>query len=100
MTEEELAPVKKELEDILKTGSFDSSAISRELLELLQAYDTFFTQTILGEHGLTGKYWLHYVHMVDLYHLLSRSIRTGDFELYICIYNTTDLRKLTINFHE
>ena len=88
--EEELALVKKELDDILKAGCLDTSTISKELSEIVEAYDTFFSQTLAGEHGLTGKYWLHYVHMVDLYHELSRSIRTGDFKLYVyCIIRTS-----------
>ena len=43
------------------------------------------------KHGLTAQYWLGYIKMLHLYHKLSRSIWTGDLDLYIlCLPKITN----------
>ena len=58
--------------------------ISKELTEILESYERFRLDSSDGKHGKIAQYWIGYVDLVDLYHQFSRSIRSGDFALYIC----------------
>ena len=52
----------------------------------------FAQETRNGNHGKTAQYWMGYVDMLHLYHEFSRSIRTGDLDLYIyCLQQMTAL---------
>ena len=56
---------------------------SNEMREILNSYREFTEHTRNGTHGQTAQYWMGYIDMVHLYHEFSRSIRTGDLQLYI-----------------
>ena len=58
--------------------------------ELTKKYEEFALETRNGDHGKTTQYWMGYVDMLHLYHEFSRSIRTGDLDLYIyCLQQMT-----------
>ena len=60
--------------------------------ELIKKYEEFAQETRNGNHGKTAQYWMGYVDMLHLYHEFSRSIRTGDLDLYIyCLQRMTAL---------
>ena len=60
--------------------------------ELIKKYEEFAQETRNGNHGKTAQYWMGYVDMLHLYHEFSRSIRTGDLDLYIyCLQQMTAL---------
>ena len=44
---------------------------------------TQWMETSDGKRGKTANYWINYVNMIHLYHEFSRSIRTGDLDLFI-----------------
>ena len=61
--------------------------ISKELSSILEAYTSFCDKT----SGKTAQYWMGYINLVNLYHEFSRSIRSGDLELYIyCLPNLAE----------
>ena len=60
--------------------------------ELIKKYEEFAQEARNGNHGKTAQYWMGYVDMLHLYHEFSRSIRTGDLDLYIyCLQRMTAL---------
>ena len=50
--------------------------------ELIKKYKEFAQETRNGNHGKTAQYGMEYVNMLHLYRKFSRSIRTGDLDLY------------------
>ena len=60
--------------------------------ELIKKYEEFAQETRNGNHSKKAHYWMGYVNMWHLYHEFSRSIRTGDLDLYIyCLQRMTAL---------
>ena len=60
--------------------------------ESIKKYEEFAQETKDGNHGKTAQYWMGSVDMLHLYHEFSRSIRTGDLDLYIyCLQQMTAL---------
>lgn len=55
---------------------------NEELNELLNDYNMYKQKTRNGEHGKTPQFYLIYINLVHYYLTLSRSVRTGDFELF------------------
>ena len=51
--------------------------------ELIKKCEVFVQETRNGNHGKTAQYLMGYIIMLHLYHEFSRSIRTGDLDLYI-----------------
>lgn len=49
---------------------------------MLAKFEEYENDTIDGLHGKTAQYYAIYVRMIDNYLLLTRSIRTGDFDLF------------------
>ena len=57
---------------------------SKDLKELLDQYKESIDMTLLeGLDGCTAQYWMGYIEMVMNWLIFSRSIREGDFHLYI-----------------
>ena len=54
--------------------------------EVLEKYSRFCQDTSLGNMGKTAQFWFNYTQLSQLYHNLSRSIRTGNFNLYISCF--------------
>ena len=69
-----------------------SESYSREMNEIFDRYCTFTQDTEKGSYGKTAKFWIHYVYLIHLYHNFTRSVRTGDLELYIsCLPESTNI---------
>ena len=51
--------------------------------ELIKKCEVFVQETRNGNHGKAAQYSMGYIIMLHLYHEFSRSIRTGDLDLYI-----------------
>ena len=69
-----------------------SESYSREMNEIFDRYCTFTQATEKGSYGKTAKFWIHYVYLIHLYHNFTRSVRTGDLELYIsCLPESTNI---------
>lgn len=61
-------------------------------IDLLNLYDEFSDKTREGVHGATAQFWMLYIDLVENYQLLSRAIRTNDFDLYVyCLFEITDI---------
>ena len=57
----------------------------------MNEYASFVTEMESGVHGPTAQFWMEYIQMIRLYHELTRSLRTGDLELYIqCLPKITN----------
>ena len=78
---EEIATCVNEIEDV--NFHFESSAPQSALHHSLSKYKAFCEATQIGEHGKTAEFWIKYVNMIHLYHAFSRSVRCGDFELFV-----------------
>ena len=80
--------------------------ISKELTKILESYERFQLDSSDGNHGKTAQYWIGYVDLVDLYHQFSRSIRSGDFVLYICClpklaaFNHVNYARWLVKYHD
>ena len=57
---------------------------SSELQKLFKAYEIYYQKALHGAFVETSQYWVQYIEMIKLYHGFIRSIRVGDFELYVC----------------
>lgn len=69
--------------DRLQSCSTSSFIIENEqLMELYDNYAKYKEKTMNGEFGKTAQYYVMYINFVNYYLTLSRSIRTGDFELF------------------
>ncbi|CAH1107673.1 unnamed protein product [Psylliodes chrysocephalus] len=55
---------------------------NEELKELINSYGIYKQQSLNGEHGKTAQFYLIYINLINYYLNLSRSIRTGNFELF------------------
>ena len=55
---------------------------NENLKELMNNYNIYKQQTLNGEHGKTAQFYLIYINLLHHYLDLSRSIRTGNFELF------------------
>ena len=66
---------------------------------LIKKYEKFMQNTQNAFHGKIVQYWIGYVDMVHLYHEFSRSIRTGDLELYIYCLQRLAALFFTFNHH-
>jgi ribosomal protein S8E len=71
----------------LENGCENEVIYTAELAEVLNAYNQYYDETLNGGHGLTAKYMLLYVYLIDMYLIFERSIRTCDLELYICTFS-------------
>ena len=69
-----------------------SESYSREMNEIFDRYCTFTQDTEKGSYGKTAKFWIQYVYLIHLYHNFTRSVRTGDLDLYIsCLPEITNI---------
>ena len=56
---------------------------SQENEELPAAYKSYIVETSDGKQGKTANYWISYVTIIHLHHEFSKSICTGDLDLFI-----------------
>ena len=75
--------LRSELNILHKHGNITTFTFSAEVDKVFERYQAFCEKTRLGELGKTAQYWMHYTDLIDLNHKFSRSIRSGDFRLYI-----------------
>lgn len=67
----------------LQNCEISSFEIENEnLREMMNNYGIYKQQTLNGEHGKTSQFYLIYINLIRHYLDLSRSIRTGNFELF------------------
>ena len=45
-------------------------------------------ETVNENHGKTVEFWMKYINIIHDYHMLVRSIQTGDFEMFVSILPT------------
>ena len=83
--------LKIDLDNIRKNTITEGYTYSKELEEIMTKYLRYTERTRAGELGKTANYWIQYVSMIHTYHDFSRSIRTGDLDLYIsCLQKVTN----------
>lgn len=80
----------------VEPGSVPSNLPSK-LSDLLDLYNSYCQETLNGQYGSTAKYWMIYIRLMELYHLLSRATRTGDYKLYI--FSLPELMKVFFAFN-
>ena len=85
--------IKDELKIIKEQKDIENHVFSKEVEEFLELYKKFTVDTSKGLHGKTAQYWMIYIEMVHMYHQLTRSVRTGNINLY-----TACLPKITNYF--
>ena len=69
-----------------------SESYSREMNAVLDRQCAFTQDTGKGLYGKTAKFWIQYVYLIHLYHNFTRSVRTGDLDLYIsCLPEITNI---------
>ena len=82
------------LEDDLPNviDGYKKKFMAKDTNELIKKYEEFAQETRNGNHGKTAQYRMGYINMLHLYHEFSRSIRSGDLDLYIyCLQEMTAL---------
>ena len=85
--------IKDELKIIKEQKDIENHVFSKEVEEFLELYKKFTVDTSKGLYGKTAQYWMIYIEMVHMYHQLTRSVRTGNINLY-----TACLPKITNYF--
>ena len=65
------------------TSEKNIKQVPEGILDLCRSYSAYVEETKSGEHGATARYWMQYMNMIELHHDLSRSVREGDFELFV-----------------
>lgn len=74
--------IKERVNEIFQTSNINSLNQCEPLFLLMQDYSEYKKRTLAGEFGKTPQFYLILVKIIDYYLLLSRSIRTADFNLY------------------
>ena len=86
----------KQLLLTIKIEPGDESTVTKslpsEIQELYEKYNSYRKLTLKGEHSATAQFCMIYVEMIDVYHHLSRAVRTGNLELYT--HALTEMNKL------
>lgn len=77
--------LKNYLINFMTTQSSTPKINNQEVLNLFNEYELYTEKTLNGYHGKTPKFYQTYIQLVEYYLLLSASIRTGDFELFIFV---------------
>ena len=96
---ESLSIINEELKFIKEEKKIDFRYFSKEATEFLDGYLLFSRDNLEGKYELTAQYWMGYIEMLHLYHEFSRSIQTGDLDLYIhCLPKITNYL-FTFNHH-
>ena len=89
--EEVREEVQREIYAIKNVESLETHHVSQEVRQIMNEYASFVTETESGVHESTAQFWMGYIQMIRLYHEFTRSLRTGDLELYIqCLPNITN----------
>ena len=102
--------IKDELEIIKEQKDIENHVFSKEVEEFLELYKKFTVDTSKGLHGKTAQYWMIYIEMVHMYHQLTRSVRTGNINLYTaCLpkianyffaLNQPNYERWTVKYHD
>ncbi|CAG9834603.1 unnamed protein product [Diabrotica balteata] len=75
--------ITEEIARLQNCQTFSFFIHNDSLKELFEEYAIYEQQTLNGEHGKTAQFYMIYIKLVDHYLQLSRSIRVGDFQLYL-----------------
>ena len=108
--EDVLDIIKDELNELKAEKDINQHPLSKDIENVLANYKLFVQETAEGKIEKTAQYWINYVNMVHLYHQLSRSVRTGDFKLYIdslpkitnlfFSFNQPNYARWTVKYHD
>ena len=85
----------KSVKCITETGFIES----KELEDVLSKYLKFVKDTEEGRHGKTAQFWMNYIQMIQMYHTFTRSIRTGNFDIYTAILPEISNYFFALNHH-
>ena len=69
--------------DIENIRNGDDYTPSKDVQDMTDDYKEYLEETKTGEYGKTAQFWIGYTEWMHLYHEYIRSIRIGDFDLYI-----------------
>lgn len=75
--------MKSDIENI--AISKEKIELSSELENLFEHYEAYYEETLTGKHGKTAQFYLIYIQLIKYYFIFSRSIREGDYYLYMYI---------------
>ena len=81
-SEEICETLRLELDNLHASGDITMYSFPKEIEDVIEQYEAFCKQTMQGSLGKTAQYWMQYIDMIHLYHNFSRSIRSGDLDLY------------------
>ena len=83
-------PVTNEFVELLNTFAVTPTAESLAhveeseiFIQLMDQYEQFSETTRRGDHGVTAKFWMTYIDLVQLYLLLDHACRITDVDLYM-----------------
>ena len=93
----EVEVVRNEVKNINKKP-MDVDNLSSSLRTLLDSYKSCTEDTLNGQYGCTAKYWMGYIEMVTYWLQLSRSVREGNFDLYI--FSLKNISKYFFTFNQ
>ena len=80
---DDVEDIKDTLKLQIKDIETDCSAFFEENDKTLDRYDKFCQETEIKVHGKTGTFRMKYIRLMHIYHILTCSVRTGDFDLYV-----------------
>ncbi|KAL4113704.1 hypothetical protein QTP88_017283 [Uroleucon formosanum] len=101
-----------ELEAIMtKSTNYNLDLTENEnLKKLINLYSQFQEDSLSGLHGKTAQYYMNFIQLVDLYLILSKSIRVGDFKLFcyilpkitnlFFIFNQPNYARWMVKYHD
>lgn len=69
------------LRKILKGEITEETFQKEDLTSIMDEYFKYKAETLNEKHGKTAKYYVIYIDLIINYHMLTRSIRTGNFNL-------------------
>lgn len=83
---------------------------SAALTEILKIYSVYQEATLQGKHGKTAQFYATYMNLVNYYLILTRSVRTGDFELFkyilpkianlFFVFNQPNYARWLVKYHD
>ena len=109
-TEDIRSLVIPELQITKEQKHLDKHVWSQEIEELLAAYKSYTVESSDGKRSKSTDHWKNYVSMIHLYHEFSRSIHTGDLDLFISslpkitsyffTFNEPNYARWTVKYHD
>ena len=73
------------LDSFIQQQGNENDVRTKEAMELFDEYQKFCADTKSGKHGKTAQFWFNYICMIQEYHTFTKSIRSGDLEMFVAI---------------